>query len=33
VSGTPAGMLSVNQATGAIWYHGWHGGFLAQRGY
>jgi hypothetical protein len=33
VGGKPAGMLSVNQATGAIWYHGWHGGFLAERAY
>ena len=24
-----AGMLSVNAATGAVWYHGWHGRFIA----
>jgi len=33
VAGKPAGMLSVNAATGAVWYHGWHGGFLAERSY
>jgi hypothetical protein len=33
VAGTPAGMVSVNAATGAVWYHGWHGGFLAARAY
>jgi hypothetical protein len=33
VGGKPAGMLSVSQATGAVWYHGWHGGFLAHRAY
>ena len=22
------GMLSVNEATGAVWYHGWHGQFI-----
>lgn len=22
------GMLSVNEATGAVWYHGWHGRFI-----
>ncbi len=33
LTGKPSGMLSVNQATGAIWYHGWHGGFLAERSY
>jgi hypothetical protein len=26
-------MLSVNATTGAIWYHGWHGGFLAERAF
>ena len=31
--GKEAGMLSVNAATGAVWYHGWHGGFLAGRDY
>ena len=29
--GTTYGMLSVNAATGAIWYHGWHGTFLSER--
>jgi hypothetical protein len=24
-----AGMLSVNAATGAVWYHAWHGRFIA----
>jgi hypothetical protein len=24
-----AGMLSVNAATGAVWYHSWHGRFIA----
>lgn len=33
VGGHPAGMLSVNAANGAVWYHGWHGGFLAARDY
>lgn len=23
------GMLSVNATTGQVWYHGWHGGFVA----
>ncbi|MEN8705871.1 MAG: hypothetical protein ABF306_07025 [Nocardioides marinisabuli] len=23
------GMLSVNATTGAVWYHGWHGDFIA----
>jgi hypothetical protein len=31
--GNEAGMISVNAATGAVWYHGWHGGFLAGRAY
>jgi hypothetical protein len=26
-----SGMLSVNRVSGAIWYHGWHGTFLAER--
>jgi hypothetical protein len=30
VAGRPYGMLSVNAATGAIWYHTWHGGFVAK---
>ena len=29
--GTTTGMVSVNAATGAIWYHTWHGRFLAER--
>ncbi len=33
VRGKTAGMLSVNAASGAVWYHGWHGGFLAERVY
>jgi len=24
------GMLSVNASTGVVWYHGWHGKFLAE---
>lgn len=26
-----AGMLSVNAATGAVWYHNWHGDFVAMQ--
>jgi len=29
-SGTMVGMLSVNAATGAVWYHTWHGAFVAR---
>jgi hypothetical protein len=29
VNGTIAGMLSVNATTGAVWYHTWHGAFVA----
>jgi hypothetical protein len=29
-NGNTHGMLSVNASTGAIWYHGWHGTFLAE---
>ena len=29
--GQPAGMLSVNGYTGAVWYHSWHGAFIAER--
>jgi hypothetical protein len=29
--GKTHGMLSVNAATGAVWYHGWHGTFLAEQ--
>ena len=28
-SGKVAGMLSVNATTGAVWYHAWHGQFVA----
>lgn len=28
-NGEIAGMLSVHAVTGAVWYHGWHGRFLA----
>ena len=28
-SGKISGMLSVNAATGQVWYHSWHGGFIA----
>jgi hypothetical protein len=28
--GKIAGMLSVNVTTGAVWYHAWHGRFLAE---
>lgn len=27
--GKKVGMLSVNATTGAVWYHGWHGQFVA----
>ena len=27
--GQLSGMLSVNASTGAVWYHTWHGGFVA----
>ncbi len=30
-NGKKAGMLSVNQSTGAVWYHTWHGSFLADQ--
>jgi hypothetical protein len=29
-SGATVGMLSVNAMTGAVWYHTWHGGFIAK---
>jgi hypothetical protein len=32
-AGKTVGMLSVNASTGAVWYHGWHGTFLAERMY
>ena len=28
-NGTVNGMLSVNSSTGAVWYHTWHGAFIA----
>ncbi len=28
--GNTVGMLSVNAATGAVWYHTWHGTFIAK---
>ena len=31
--GKPAGLVSVNAGTGAVWYHGWLGGFLAGRSF
>jgi hypothetical protein len=31
IAGKTVGMLSVNRVSGAIWYHGWHGTFLAER--
>jgi hypothetical protein len=30
IRGRPVGMLSVNATTGAVWYHSWHGRFLAE---
>ena len=30
-NGKTVGMLSINAATGDLWYHGWHGRFLAER--
>jgi hypothetical protein len=30
-NGKTFGMLSVNRTSGAIWYHGWHGTFLAEK--
>jgi hypothetical protein len=29
-SGHTVGMLSVNATTGAVWYHTWHGRFVAK---
>jgi hypothetical protein len=31
-AGTMVGMMSVNAVTGAVWYHTWHGAFLAMTG-
>jgi hypothetical protein len=28
--GTVNGMLSVNASTGQVWYHSWHGRFIAR---
>jgi len=28
--GTVSGMMSVNSSTGAVWYHTWHGAFIAK---
>jgi hypothetical protein len=28
---TPYGMLSVNSFTGQVWYHNWHGAFIAEQ--
>jgi hypothetical protein len=30
-NGKTAGMLSVNGYTGEVWYHTWHGNFIAER--
>lgn len=30
-NGTPYGMLSVNSYTGQVWYHTWHGAFVAEQ--
>jgi hypothetical protein len=30
VDGTINGMLSINSTTGQVWYHSWHGRFLAK---
>jgi hypothetical protein len=30
-NGTPYGMLSVNSFTGRVWYHTWHGAFIAEQ--
>ena len=29
--GKTGGMVSVNAWTGAVWYHGWHGTFVAEQ--
>jgi hypothetical protein len=29
--GKPVGMLSVNAYTGQVWYHAWHGAFIAEQ--
>ena len=30
-NGKNFGMLSVNKLSGSVWYHGWHGRFLAEK--
>jgi hypothetical protein len=30
VDGVTAGMLSVNATTGQVWYHSWHGAYIAK---
>jgi hypothetical protein len=30
-AGKTAGMVSVDADTGAVWYHAWHGRFLAEQ--
>jgi hypothetical protein len=30
-NGTPYGMLSVNAFTGQVWFHTWHGAFIAEQ--
>ena len=30
--GKITGMLSVNAYTGQVWYHNWHGAFIAMQG-
>jgi hypothetical protein len=31
LDGKTHGMISVNATTGTVWYHGWHGAFLAEK--
>ncbi len=31
INGRTAGMLSVNGSTGAVWFHTWHGQFIAEK--
>ena len=33
LNGKTAGMVSVDASTGAVWYHGWHGRFVAEHSY
>jgi len=30
-NGTLSGMMSVNSVGGAVWYHTWHGAFIAMQ--